>query len=156
MKGLSWSKACGPLGRQLFCLGMLSIWQVQRRATSNTTRQVRTLRNTSLSSRFCGIHPVHPVWSIPGLTAGSLPSCCPHVRDSCQTVGFGDELLFRKLPGATKDEFDCNMPGVPKDGSNLVLRALDLFRQRTSTQDFYEVRVLHSSRSRGKYSNHVV
>lgn len=57
-----------------------------------------------------------------------------------QTVGFGDNLYFRRLPAtAMKDGFDCNMDGVPTDGSNLVLRALDLFRTRTSTQDFFEV-----------------
>eukprot|EP00904_Undaria_pinnatifida_P011193 jgi/Undpi1/7203/HiC_scaffold_22.g09677.m1 len=57
-----------------------------------------------------------------------------------QTVGFGDNLYFRRLPEtAMKDGFYCNMEGVPTDGSNLVLRALDLFRTRTSTQDFYEV-----------------
>ena len=38
-----------------------------------------------------------------------------------------------------QDGFDCNMDGVPTDGSNLVLRALDLFRARTSTQDFFKV-----------------
>lgn len=57
-----------------------------------------------------------------------------------QTVGFGDKLFFRKLPeGAVADGFDCNMEGVPTDASNLVLRALDLFRERTSGNCFYEV-----------------
>lgn len=57
-----------------------------------------------------------------------------------QTVGFGDNLFFRRLPkSASEDIFDCNMDGVPTDGSNLVLRALDLFREKTSTQDFFEV-----------------
>lgn len=58
-----------------------------------------------------------------------------------QTVGFGDKLFFRKLPeSAVADSFGCNMEGVPTDASNLVLRALDLFRGRTSSNRFYEVR----------------
>lgn len=58
-----------------------------------------------------------------------------------QTVGFGDKLFFRKLPeSAVADGFECNMEGVPTDASNLVLRALDLFRERTSSNCFYEVR----------------
>lgn len=58
-----------------------------------------------------------------------------------QTLSFGDYLYFRKLPtSASKDRFECNMADVPTDGSNLVLKALELFRQRTSTGDFYEVR----------------
>lgn len=65
-----------------------------------------------------------------------MPPCCEP-----QTVGFGDKLFFRKLPeGAVADGFDCNMKGVPTDGSNLVLRALDLFRERTSSKCCYEVR----------------
>ena len=56
-------------------------------------------------------------------------------------MGFGDKLFFRKLPESSDtDDFKCNMEGVPTDGSNLVLRALDLFRERTSSNCFYEVR----------------
>lgn len=57
-----------------------------------------------------------------------------------QTVGLGDDLYFQRLPeSADKDEFECNMDGVPTDGSNLVLRALDLFRRRTTNMNFYKV-----------------
>lgn len=74
-------------------------------------------------------HPIH-----------HRTTLCPF-RAFPQTVGFGDNLFFRRLPeDAVKDEFECNMEGVPTDGSNLVLRALDLFRERTATQDFYKVR----------------
>ena len=63
-----------------------------------------------------------------------------------QAIGFGDSLeltrLDQKSEGQkdsvdTGDEFTCNMPGVPTDSSNLVLRALELMRTRTGQQDAY-------------------
>lgn len=50
-----------------------------------------------------------------------------------QAVNFGDTLTLSLLPSnsaTTADTFDCNMPGVPTDSTNLVLRALDLFRNK--------------------------
>jgi hypothetical protein len=51
-----------------------------------------------------------------------------------QAVGFGDTLELTPIQGE-KDEFTCNMPGVPVDSSNLVLRALELMRQKTGCTD---------------------
>jgi hypothetical protein len=68
-----------------------------------------------------------------------------------QAVGFGDTLVLspllrsnRKSSGnsddsddddgslaAAADTFACNMEGVPTDSTNLVLRALELMRQKT-------------------------
>lgn len=49
-----------------------------------------------------------------------------------QAINLGDQIKFKVLPeGAEADEFDCNMPGVPTDSSNLVLKVVDLMRQRT-------------------------
>mmetsp|Transcript_20219 Transcript_20219/g.44134 ORF Transcript_20219/g.44134 Transcript_20219/m.44134 type:complete len:404 (-) Transcript_20219:145-1356(-) len=46
------------------------------------------------------------------------------------TVSFGDTLDMEVLPTeAPKDELTCNLPGVPTDESNLVIRALNLFRK---------------------------
>ncbi|CAM9153470.1 unnamed protein product [Choristocarpus tenellus] len=62
------------------------------------------------------------------------------MTNAWQTVGFGDQLYFQRLgPEAQSDEFDCNMDGVPTDKSNLVLKALDLFRNKTRQQTFYKV-----------------
>ena len=54
-----------------------------------------------------------------------------------QTVAFGDMLHLKLLEGddVEDDEFLCNMPGVPLDRTNLVLRALDLVREKTGTTD---------------------
>jgi 4-diphosphocytidyl-2-C-methyl-D-erythritol kinase len=55
-----------------------------------------------------------------------------------QTVGLGDSLDLELLPEtANKDEFECNMPGVPVDETNLVIRAFTLFREKTGLQRFF-------------------
>lgn len=51
-----------------------------------------------------------------------------------QAIGFGDTLELSLIDEDKKDErdeFECNMPGVPVDSSNLVLRALQLMREKT-------------------------
>lgn len=59
-------------------------------------------------------------------------------------MGFGDTLTLSLLPRNTddegttgRDEFTCNMPGVPTDSTNLVVRALELMRRKTSSGDSY-------------------
>ena len=44
--------------------------------------------------------------------------------------GLCDDLKMRVCEDATRDSLACNMPGVPLDGSNLVLRAAEAFRAR--------------------------
>jgi 4-diphosphocytidyl-2C-methyl-D-erythritol kinase len=41
-----------------------------------------------------------------------------------------------------KDEFTCNMPGVPVDSSNLVLRALELMRRKTGVQQYFNANLI--------------
>ena len=45
-----------------------------------------------------------------------------------QAISLGDTLTISK---SAEDKFSCNMPGVPVDSSNLVLRAIDLVLSRT-------------------------
>jgi hypothetical protein len=58
-----------------------------------------------------------------------------------QAIGFGDTLELRILDEesstSTDDVFTCNMPGVPVDSTNLVLRALQLMRDRTNRNDVF-------------------
>lgn len=59
-----------------------------------------------------------------------------------QTINFGDMLYLKLEPSddATQDTFECNMAGVPTDKSNLVIRALDLVREKTGNTDkFFKV-----------------
>lgn len=52
---------------------------------------------------------------------------------------FGDWLTVEVLPDtATKDELVCNMPNVPCDDSNLVIKAAILFRQETGFNKFFK------------------
>lgn len=52
-----------------------------------------------------------------------------------QTINFGDMLYLKLDSDADKDTFECNMAGVPTDKSNLVIRALDLVREKTGNTD---------------------
>ena len=73
-----------------------------------------------------------------------------------QAVGFGDTLHLEIIDQpnvnddnnnnnkddndnvAQADEFTCNMPGVPLDQSNLVLRALTLMREKTGIPTYFK------------------
>ena len=65
--------------------------------------------------------------------------------------GFHDiESIMVRLPGlhddleiqaAENDGFSCDAPGVPTDGSNLVVKALNLFRRETGSTDSWNIRL---------------
>jgi 4-diphosphocytidyl-2-C-methyl-D-erythritol kinase len=49
-------------------------------------------------------------------------------------IDLGDDMTFEALPpGTPADELTCDMPGVPTDASNLVIKAFNLFRSKTGT-----------------------
>eukprot|EP00536_Pseudo-nitzschia_multiseries_P015785 jgi/Psemu1/320923/estExt_fgenesh1_pm.C_9540007 len=64
-----------------------------------------------------------------------------------QAIGFGDTLELTPLAESTEeeevsDEFTCNMPGVPVDSTNLVLRALDLMREKTGVKMYFKTNLI--------------
>jgi hypothetical protein len=60
-----------------------------------------------------------------------------------QAVGFGDTLELTKLEeGADQDDFTCNMKGVPTNMSNLVLRALELMREKTGVSQYFKAKLI--------------
>jgi len=60
-----------------------------------------------------------------------------------QAVGFGDTLELKKLDDtATEDAFSCNMDGVPTDMTNLVLRALELMREKTGVKQYFDANLI--------------
>lgn len=60
-----------------------------------------------------------------------------------QAVGFGDTLELKKLDKtATEDVFSCNMEGVPTDMTNLVLRALELMREKTGVKQYFDANLI--------------
>jgi 4-diphosphocytidyl-2-C-methyl-D-erythritol kinase len=49
-----------------------------------------------------------------------------------QAIGLSDRVRMSLLPeGSDDDTFECDMEGVPTDRTNLVLRAVDTFREAT-------------------------
>ena len=60
-----------------------------------------------------------------------------------QAIGFGDTLDLTPMDDtAEADEFSCNMPGVPVDSSNLVLRALELMREKTGVKQYFKANLV--------------
>ncbi|KAG7356119.1 4-diphosphocytidyl-2c-methyl-d-erythritol kinase [Nitzschia inconspicua] len=60
-----------------------------------------------------------------------------------QAIGFGDTLeLTTTNIDQDKDAFTCNMPGVPVDDTNLVLRALQLMRNKTGVQQYFQANLI--------------
>jgi hypothetical protein len=58
-----------------------------------------------------------------------------------QAIGFGDTLELTPLletEDGSADEFTCNMPGVPVDSTNLVIRALELMREKTGVKMYFK------------------
>lgn len=57
-----------------------------------------------------------------------------------QVIDLGDTLELQPLPSsASEDSLSCGAPGVPEDASNLVLRALALYRRRTGLSRRFRV-----------------
>lgn len=55
-------------------------------------------------------------------------------------IDLGDDMSFTLLPaGSTSDHLTCNMPDVPTDDSNLVIKALNLFRKKTGATERFSV-----------------
>lgn len=62
-----------------------------------------------------------------------------------QAIGFGDTLEMTPLieeQEKGRDEFTCNMPGVPVDSTNLVLRALELMREKTGVSMHFKTNLI--------------
>lgn len=58
-------------------------------------------------------------------------------------IDLGDDMEFSLLPsGSSADALQCNMPDVPTDSSNLVIKALDLFRRKTGASERWSVNLL--------------
>ena len=88
-------------------------------------------------------------WPLP-----NRPPITTSIHPTPQVIDLGDGMTFEVLPpGASGDELACDAPGVPTDGTNLALRALDLFRAKTGDERHYRVtldkRVPHGEQDGG-------
>lgn len=55
-------------------------------------------------------------------------------------IDLGDDMSFTLLPpGSGSDQLTCNVPDVPTDASNLVIKALNLFRAKTGASERFSV-----------------
>ncbi|GMH44483.1 hypothetical protein BSKO_12435 [Bryopsis sp. KO-2023] len=57
-------------------------------------------------------------------------------------IDLGDPMEFEKLPGGQEfDRLDCNVEDIPTDDSNLVIKALNLFREKTGSDQKFSVKL---------------
>ncbi|KAK9156577.1 hypothetical protein Scep_003151 [Stephania cephalantha] len=52
-------------------------------------------------------------------------------------ISLGDKIKFSLSPTKTKDRLSTNLPGVPVDERNLIIKALNLYRKKTGTDNFF-------------------
>lgn len=52
-------------------------------------------------------------------------------------ISLGDTIKFSLSPTKTRDRLSTNVPGVPLDESNLIIKALNLYRKKTGTDNFF-------------------
>jgi 4-diphosphocytidyl-2-C-methyl-D-erythritol kinase len=52
-------------------------------------------------------------------------------------ISLGDTIKFSLSPTKTKDRLSTNVPGVPLDERNLIIKALNLYRRKTGTDNFF-------------------
>lgn len=54
-------------------------------------------------------------------------------------ISLGDEIKFSLSPSKSKDRLSTNVPGIPLDERNLIIKALNLFRKKTGTANYFWV-----------------
>ncbi|WOK96796.1 4-diphosphocytidyl-2-C-methyl-D-erythritol kinase, chloroplastic [Canna indica] len=52
-------------------------------------------------------------------------------------ISLGDNIKFSLSPTKTKDRLSANVAGVPLDERNLIIKALNLYRKKTGTDNFF-------------------
>ena len=62
-----------------------------------------------------------------------------HLSSVFQAISLGDTL---HMTLHHKDVFTCTDPSLPTDRSNLVVKAVELFRQKTGLQHYYKIHLI--------------
>ncbi|CAK9138816.1 unnamed protein product [Ilex paraguariensis] len=52
-------------------------------------------------------------------------------------ISLGDKIKFSLSPSKSKDRLSTNVSGVPLDDKNLIIKALNLYRKKTGTDNYY-------------------
>uniref|UniRef100_A0A166DP05 4-(Cytidine 5-phospho)-2-C-methyl-D-erithritol kinase n=1 Tax=Daucus carota subsp. sativus TaxID=79200 RepID=A0A166DP05_DAUCS len=55
----------------------------------------------------------------------------------CKVISLGDKIKFSLSPSKSTDRLSTNVPGVPLDDSNLIIKALNLYRKKTGSDKFF-------------------
>lgn len=54
-------------------------------------------------------------------------------------ISLGDKIKFSLAPSKSTDRLSTNVPGVPLDERNLIIKALNLYRKKTGIDNFFWV-----------------
>lgn len=57
-------------------------------------------------------------------------------------IDLGDDMKFAKSSSPNRDTLVCSDDTIPLDGSNLVIKALDLFRAKTGVEQYFWVELV--------------
>ncbi|VAH65037.1 unnamed protein product [Triticum turgidum subsp. durum] len=68
---------------------------------------------------------------------GKRPDGFHDLASLFHVVSLGDTIKFSLSPSKSKDRLSTNVAGVPVDDSNLIIRALDLYRKKTGTDKHF-------------------
>ncbi|KAK1292417.1 hypothetical protein QJS10_CPB17g01757 [Acorus calamus] len=52
-------------------------------------------------------------------------------------ISLGDTIKFSLSPNKTQDRLSTNVPGVPLDDRNLIIKALNLYRKKTGSDNYF-------------------
>ncbi|XP_077218426.1 4-(cytidine 5'-phospho)-2-C-methyl-D-erithritol kinase [Tasmannia lanceolata] len=52
-------------------------------------------------------------------------------------ISLGDTIKFSLSPTKTRDRLSTNVPGVPLDEKNLIIKALNLYRKKTGSDNYF-------------------
>nr|AQZ26750.1 4-diphosphocytidyl-2-C-methyl-D-erythritol kinase [Eucommia ulmoides] len=54
-------------------------------------------------------------------------------------ISLGDKVKFSLSPSKSQDRLSTNAPGVPLDDRNLIIKALNLYRKKTGSENYFWV-----------------
>ncbi|KAG0565651.1 hypothetical protein M758_7G004100 [Ceratodon purpureus] len=70
---------------------------------------------------------------------GKRPDGYHNLASLFHVISLGDVIKFSVSPSTTKDSLTTNTAGVPLDGKNLIIKAFNLYREKTGTKKYFWV-----------------
>ncbi|XP_062224012.1 4-diphosphocytidyl-2-C-methyl-D-erythritol kinase, chloroplastic-like [Phragmites australis] len=68
---------------------------------------------------------------------GKRPDGFHDLASLFHVISLGDTIKFSLSPSKSKDRLSTNVAGVPVDESNLIIKALNLYRKKTGTDNYF-------------------